>query len=78
MKMKENEKEFKSKNKNLQSIRYLRRDKLVEKWVNKDGLYNRDSGPACIEYDIDGSIEYEYYYIKGNFYDKEDFESMKK
>ena len=48
---------------------------LRKEWRNELGQPHRDSGPAIISYDLDGSIECEVFYISGKYLgsDKEGF-----
>ena len=48
---------------------------LRKEWRNELGQLHRDSGPAIISYDLDGSIECEVFYISGKLLgsDKEGF-----
>jgi hypothetical protein len=40
--------------------------KTEEEWLDKDGEFHREDGPACTTYYENGNIKYENYYINGN------------
>ena len=43
---------------------------FFEKWVNANGKYHREDGPAYISHYPDGSIRYEEFYIDGESHRK--------
>lgn len=40
---------------------------LYKEWKNEKGNYNREDGPAKIRYYPDGSINWEAFYLDGNY-----------